>query len=54
MDEIGASQVLFGSDFPHAEGLARPREFAEELAGLSDAEQRMILRDNTLGLLGGA
>jgi len=25
---IGASQVLFGSDYPHAEGLADPTSFA--------------------------
>ena len=47
---IGASQVLFGSDFPHPEGLAQPREFAHALEGLSDAEIRMIMRDNSRGL----
>ncbi len=51
---LGASQVLFGSDFPHPEGLARPAEFAEEIAELSAAEQRMILRENALGLVGRA
>ena len=50
--EIGASQVLFGSDYPHAEGLANPVEFAEIIAALSPEEQRMIMRENTAGLLG--
>jgi predicted TIM-barrel fold metal-dependent hydrolase len=50
--EIGASQVLFGSDFPHPEGLARPADFADEIAELSEAERRLILRDNALRLLG--
>ena len=49
---LGASQVLFGSDFPHPEGLAEPADFAAEIAELSEAEQRMILRDNALRLVG--
>jgi predicted TIM-barrel fold metal-dependent hydrolase len=51
---IGASQVLFGSDFPHPEGLARPADFAEEIAELPAPEQRLILRDNALRLVGRA
>ena len=49
---LGASQVLFGSDYPHPEGLAEPAQFAEEIAELPAAEQRMILRDNALRLVG--
>ena len=48
---IGASQVLNGSDYPHPEGLARPAEFADGLAGLSDADVRLIMRDNFAGLV---
>jgi len=48
---IGASQVLFGSDFPHQEGLAQPADFAGYLQKLPEAEIRMIMRDNTRGLL---
>jgi predicted TIM-barrel fold metal-dependent hydrolase len=51
---LGASQVLFGSDFPHPEGLAEPAQFAEEIAELPAAEQEMILRGNALRLLGRA
>jgi predicted TIM-barrel fold metal-dependent hydrolase len=51
---LGVSQVLFGSDFPHPEGLAEPAEFAEAIAELPAAEQRMILRDNALRLVGRA
>jgi predicted TIM-barrel fold metal-dependent hydrolase len=51
---LGASQVLFGSDFPHPEGLAEPAEFADEIAELSEPEQRLILRDNALRLVGRA
>jgi predicted TIM-barrel fold metal-dependent hydrolase len=49
---IGPSQVLFGSDFPHPEGLAEPASYVEGLGGLDDREVQMIMRDNTLGLLG--
>jgi predicted TIM-barrel fold metal-dependent hydrolase len=48
---IGASQVLFGSDFPHQEGLARPADFANYLQNFPEAEIRMIMRDNMRGLL---
>jgi len=51
---VGPSQVLFGSDFPHPEGLAKPAEFAEEIAALSEADQRLILRENALRLVGRA
>ena len=49
---IGPSQVLFGSDYPHPEGLAEPRDFAGAIAELPDDEVRMIMRDNLRGLLG--
>jgi predicted TIM-barrel fold metal-dependent hydrolase len=49
---IGPSQVLFGSDFPHPEGLATPADYTEGLKGLTDDEVRLIMRDNTVGLLG--
>jgi predicted TIM-barrel fold metal-dependent hydrolase len=52
--KIGASQVLFGSDFPHPEGLAEPAQFAEEIVELPELEQRMILRDNAMRLVGRA
>ena len=50
--EIGASQVLFGSDFPHPEGLASPRDFLEGLAALGDEDVRRVMRDNARSLVG--
>ena len=50
--KIGASQVVFGSDYPHPEGLAEPVDFVHGIAKLPDEEIRMIMRDNTMGLLG--
>ncbi len=49
-DTIGADRVLFGSDWPHAEGLADPRSFADDLDGFTDAEVRLIMRDNAEAL----
>jgi predicted TIM-barrel fold metal-dependent hydrolase len=45
-DLIGVDHVLFGSDWPHAEGLANPLDFAKELAAFSPAEVRKIMREN--------
>ncbi len=51
--ELGASQVLFGSDFPHPEGLAEPARFADALAGLGDSDRDKIMYQNLQGLMGG-
>jgi predicted TIM-barrel fold metal-dependent hydrolase len=47
---IGADHILFGSDFPHAEGLADPVSFVDDLDGFSADEIRMIMRDNGFAL----
>ena len=49
---IGVDKVLFGSDWPHGEGLASPMQFTRELDGFSDADVRKIMRDNVRQLLG--
>jgi len=49
---MGADRVLFGSDYPHPEGLANPLDFMESLAGLDDVLIRKIMRDNAAVLLG--
>ncbi|MFA5885538.1 MAG: amidohydrolase family protein [Acidimicrobiia bacterium] len=51
-DTIGLDRVLFGSDWPHGEGLAQPTDFVKELHAFSDDEVRRIMRDNCLELLG--
>ena len=50
-DLIGADHILMGSDYPHAEGLENPGDYVKELEGFSDAEIRMIMRDNGLALV---
>jgi predicted TIM-barrel fold metal-dependent hydrolase len=49
---LGPSQILFGSDFPHGEGLPEPLEFVRRLEGLPADQVRLIMRDNARGLLG--
>ncbi|HEU4360514.1 MAG TPA: amidohydrolase family protein [Mycobacterium sp.] len=49
---IGVEKILFGSDWPHGEGLESPLSFGAELTGFSDVDVRKIMRDNALDLLG--
>ena len=49
-DKIGADHMLFGSDWPHAEGLAEPTAFVDDLEGFSDADIEKIMRTNGLAL----
>jgi predicted TIM-barrel fold metal-dependent hydrolase len=51
VDLIGPDRVLFGSDWPHPEGIAEPRAFLDEVAELPEADQRRITADNLRGLL---
>ncbi|MBI2710100.1 MAG: amidohydrolase [Actinobacteria bacterium] len=51
VDLVGADRVLFGSDFPHVEGLADPVSFVKELDGLPDTDVRKIMRDNARALV---
>jgi len=49
---IGIDKILFGSDWPHGEGLESPVSFAEELKSFAESDIRKIMRDNALDLLG--
>jgi predicted TIM-barrel fold metal-dependent hydrolase len=49
---LGADHVIFGSDFPHVEGLADPIAYVDELAGLPDDDIAKIMGGNMMGLLG--
>lgn len=51
VDSVGADHVLFGSDFPHPEGLADPLSFARELEGLEPAVVAQIMGGNLRTLL---
>jgi predicted TIM-barrel fold metal-dependent hydrolase len=43
---VGADNVLFGSDFPHPEGMSDPISFVDELKGLSDEDVVKVMGGN--------
>jgi predicted TIM-barrel fold metal-dependent hydrolase len=43
---IGVDHVLFGSDYPHPEGLAEPATYVQELSGLPEETVRKIMGGN--------
>ncbi len=50
-DLIGVEHVLFGSDYPHPEGLADPVSYADELKGLDHDSVRKIMGGNLAKLM---
>ena len=51
-DTIGIDRVLFGSDWPHGEGLADPAGYVDELEAFDPDEVERIMRGNAAFLLG--
>ena len=51
VDLLGADHILFGSDFPHPEGLADPISYVDELRGLPDDQICKIMGGNLAGLM---
>jgi predicted TIM-barrel fold metal-dependent hydrolase len=49
-DKIGADHMIFGSDWPHAEGLPEPTDFIDDLHEFDSAEIEQIMRTNGLAL----
>jgi predicted TIM-barrel fold metal-dependent hydrolase len=43
---MGTDRVIFGSDWPHIEGMPRPLDYVTELKDFDDEARRRILRDN--------
>jgi predicted TIM-barrel fold metal-dependent hydrolase len=53
VDLLGADHVLFGSDWPHPEGLEDPLSLIDsKLSGLSEEDNRKIMGGNMFDLLG--
>ena len=51
-EAIGVDNVLFGSDYPHPEGLADPLSYADHIADLDDETRRRIMGGNLDRLMG--
>lgn len=43
---MGSDRVIFGSDWPHIEGMPRPLDYLTELKEFDEADRRRIVRDN--------
>ena len=40
---LPADRLMFGSDFPHPEGIADPLAYSEVVAGLTPEDQELIM-----------
>ncbi|MFJ9360502.1 amidohydrolase family protein [Streptomyces mirabilis] len=49
---IGVERVLFGSDYPHPEGLADPVTYIDAIQGMKEVDQAMIMGGNLARLIG--
>ncbi len=47
---MGPDHVIFGSDWPHIEGMPQPLDYVVELKEFSDEDKRNILLENTTSL----
>ena len=50
VDLMGADRVIFGSDWPHIEGMPQPLDYLEELEGFCEPDRRAIMHDNAVML----
>jgi predicted TIM-barrel fold metal-dependent hydrolase len=48
---IGVDRVLFGSDYPHPEGLAHPSHYLDAIKTLNEADQAKIMGGNLARLI---
>jgi len=46
VEAIGVDPIVFGSDFPHGEGLPDPSVYLSQLQNLSEEQSRAIMRGN--------
>ena len=44
---MGADHVIFGSDWPHIEGMPTPLDYLEEVEDLNHDDLQLVMRDNT-------
>ena len=51
-DLIGVDNVMFGSDYPHAEGMYDPVSFVDQLDGLPEEDKRKVMGGNLARLMG--
>jgi predicted TIM-barrel fold metal-dependent hydrolase len=47
LDLMGPERVIFGSDWPHIEGMPTPLDYLDELQGIDASVVRKVILDNT-------
>lgn len=52
VNSVGWDRVLFGSDYPHPEGLAEPKDYYKYAEGMDEQRTRDFMGDNARRLLG--
>lgn len=52
VEMVGVDQVMFGSDWPHPEGLAKPTDWEAEISELSETDRAKIMGGNIMKVLG--
>jgi predicted TIM-barrel fold metal-dependent hydrolase len=52
VEAVGIEPIVFGSDFPHGEGLPDPSSYLGQIATFTEEQQRMIMRSNMARYLG--
>ncbi len=48
---MGIDRIVFGSDFPHAEGMSDPLSYVDELEGLSKEDIALVMGGNLASLM---
>jgi len=46
VEAVGVKPIVFGSDFPHGEGLPEPSMYLGQLKNLDDADTKAVMSDN--------
>ena len=46
VEAVGIEPIVFGSDFPHGEGLPEPQAYLGQLKNFSDDQVKTVMRDN--------
>jgi predicted TIM-barrel fold metal-dependent hydrolase len=54
LEVVSTDQLVFGSDFPHGEGLDDPSKYITQIGDLTEEDQRKIMRDNLASFLVGS
>jgi predicted TIM-barrel fold metal-dependent hydrolase len=46
VEAVGLEPIVFGSDFPHGEGLPDPQVYLTQLKNFNEADTKTIMRGN--------